>query len=384
VRAIVVGLGAMGSAACFHLARRGVSVIGIDQYAPPHPYGSTHGDTRITRLAVGEGAEYVPLVQRSHALWRELEEESGARLLTQCGGVILARPGSQFFEQTGALARRFGIEHERLDNARLRRRMPMFAVGEETEAYYEPGAGIVWPEAAVRTHLQLARRHGARLSLGERVTEWSASGDGVAVTTDRASYAADRLVLCAGAWLPQLFPGGRELVAVYRQLLHWFEIREGYEQLREMPVFVWDFGGERPEFVHLDGFYGFPAVDGATGGLKLGTESYEATSEPDGRQHPATRVQSDDLYRDYVRHRLPWLGPRTLRTASCLYTSTRGNRFVIDEHPEHDGVLIVSACSGHGFKHSPAIGEAAARWASGEDAAPGLNLGAFRLALAMS
>jgi sarcosine oxidase len=384
VKAIVVGLGAMGSATCLQLARRGVSVTGIDQYSPPHVYGSTHGETRITRLVTGEGAEYIPLVQRSHRLWRELEAQSGARLLTQCGGLILSHPGSSFFEQTRALAHRFGIEHEHLDNEQLRRRLPMFAVDEQTEAYYEPSAGIVWPEAAVRVQLELARHEGARLCLGQRVVEWSASPAGVAVTTDGGTYAADRLVLCAGAWLPQLFPEGRELVAVYRQLLHWYEIREGYEQLREMPVFVWDFGGERGEFVHLDGFYGFPAVNGRAGGLKLGAESYETTSEPDGRQHPATRAQSDDLYRDYVRHRLPWLGPETLRSASCLYTSTRANRFVIDEHPEHDAVLIVSACSGHGFKHSPAIGEAAARWATGDDPTPGLGLNGFRLALAMS
>ena len=117
--------------------------------------------------------------------------------------------------------------------------------------------------------------------------------------------------------------------------------------------------------------------------MKLGTESYETTSQPDGRQHPATRSQSEHLYRDYVRHRLPWLGPRTLRSASCLYTSTRANRFVIDEHPDHDAVLIVSACSGHGFKHSPAIGEAVARWATGDATASGPDLTHFRLALAM-
>jgi sarcosine oxidase len=384
VKAIVVGLGAMGSAACWHLARRGVSVIGIDRYVPPHAYGSTHGDTRITRLAVGEGAEYVPLVQRSHELWRELEQQSGARLLTQCGGVILSRPGSPFFEQTEALAQRFGIAYERLDNAQLRRQLPMFTVDEQTEAYYEPGAGIVRPEAAVHVHLEMAQREGARLRLGERVTTWSASPAGVEVITEAGTYAADRLVLCAGAWLPQLFPQGRELVAVYRQLLHWFEIREGYEQLRAMPIFVWEFGGERREFEHLNCFYGFPAVDGPAGGVKLATESYETTSEPDGRQHPATRAQSADLYRDYVRERLPWLGPRTLRTVSCLYTSTRANRFVIDEHPDHDAVLIVSACSGHGFKHSPAIGEAAAQWATGDASEPGLDLSGFRLTLSMS
>jgi sarcosine oxidase len=384
VQTIVVGLGAMGSAACWHLASRGVSVIGIDQFVPPHAYGSTHGDTRITRLAVGEGAEYVPLVRRSHELWRELEQQSGARLLTQCGGLILSRPGSPFFEQTEALARRFGIAFERLDNALLRRRLPMFTVDEETEAYYEPGAGFVRPEAAVRVHLEMAQREGARLRLGERVTAWSASPAGVEVSTEAGTYVADRLVLCAGAWLPQLFPQGQELVAVYRQLLHWFEIREGYEQLRTMPVFVWEFGGARREFEHLNCFYGFPALDGPTGGVKVATESYETTSEPDGRQHPATHAQSSDLYRDYIRDQLPWLGPRTLRTASCLYTSTRANRFVIDEHPDHDGVLVVSACSGHGFKHSPAIGEAAARWATGDRTESGLDLSSFRLAHAMS
>jgi sarcosine oxidase len=374
---VLVGLGAMGSAACAQLATRGSSVIGIDQYDPPHPYGSTHGETRMTRVAVGEGAEYVPLVRRSHELWREIEAQTGTRLLTQPGGLIMSRPGSWFFEGTRELARRLEIEHEELSPTEVRERFPMFAVDEETQGYYEPEAGFVRPEAAVRAQLELARQAGAQLRTGERVLEWTASAEGVRVVTDQAPYLAEQLVLCAGPWLPQLFPEGRDLVAVHRQIQFWFPIRSGYEELRDMPVFVWDFGGERGGFVHFDGFYGFPAVDGPSGGLKVATETYETTTEPDGRQHPPTPEEIATMYRHCIEHRLPWLGPDSVRTLSCLYTCTRGSRFVIDRHPAHEAVLIVSPCSGHGFKHSPAIGEAVAQWVT--EGAPKLDLGPFAL-----
>ena len=373
---IVVGLGALGSATCLHLAARGATVIGFDRYSPPHEYGSTHGDTRITRLAIGEGSEYVPLVRRSHELWRSLESETGAQLLTQQGCLMLGAPSSPFLAETRAAARSYEIEHEDLDSAEVRRRFPMFAVDDDTEAYYEPAAGYVRPEAAVRAQLQLARQRGAELRLGERVTAWSAR-DGVEVTTDAGSYVADRLVLCAGPWITQLFPEGRSHVAVYRQLLYWFPIAERYELLREMPTFVWDVGGQTSGFVHLLGFYGFPPIDGPGGGVKVATESYDETTEPDGRQHPATRDEIEQMYDGCIRGRLPWLGPEPVRTVSCLYTSTRGSRFVVDRHPDHEQVLIVSACSGHGFKHSAAIGEAVADWAT--DRLARVDLGAFRL-----
>src|SRR5947209_9314870 len=251
---IVIGLGAMGSAACAQLAARAVSVIGIDQFDPPHPWGSTHGETRITRLAIGEGREYVPLVRRSHALWRELERDTGHRLLRQPGIVILAHPSSPFLTETRAAARTYGIAHENLTEAQLRTRFEMFEVPAGTEGYFEPEGGYVSPEAAVEAQLTYAARRGARLHRRERVRRWVASPNGVLVTTDADSYGADQLVLCAGAWIGDLFPEGRDLFAVYRQVLFWFAIREGYARLREMPVFVWDFGGEREGFEHIDGF----------------------------------------------------------------------------------------------------------------------------------
>lgn len=375
---IVVGLGAMGSAACFQLAARGVDVIGIDQYTPPHPWGSTHGDTRVTRLALGEGREYVPLVRRSHVLWREIEQATETELMTQCGIVILARPPSEFLDETRASAGMYGIEHEDLTHDQIRDRFPMFTVDDQFVAYYEPEAGYLLPEAAVAAQLELARRAGAELRLKERVDGWSAERGGVTVSTDAGSYRADQLLLCAGAWITDLFPEGRDLFAVYRQLLYWFPIRQGYEQLRDMPTFVWDIGGQQDGFVHLDGFYGFPAIDGPGGGVKVAAEEYERMTTPDGRQHPATRTEVDRMYEQCVAPYLPWLGPDPLRTVSCLYTSTRGSRFVIDRHPVHDSVLIVSACSGHGFKHSPAIGEAAAQWLTGQER--DIDLSAFSFA----
>jgi sarcosine oxidase len=364
---IVVGLGAMGSATCCQLATRGASVIGIDQHHPPHPYGSTHGDTRITRLAIAEGADYVPLVRRSHELWSEIESQTGVQVLTRCGGLILGDQGNEFVGQTRACAQRYGIAFEDLSASDIARRFPMFSIDERTEGYYEPSAGYLRPEATVRAQLDLAERHGARLKLGERARSWDASAPGVTVTTGSGTYAADYLVLSVGAWITELFGDGSRMFAVYRQLMYWFAIRDGYEQLRDMPVFVWDFGGQKEAFVHFHGFYGFPAIDGRAGGVKVGTESYEHPTTPKSGIEPATREEVDQMHRRYVARGLPWLSSDLLRSIPCLYTSTRASRFVIDRHPEHDAVWIVSPCSGHGFKHSPAIGEAIAQRIIGDD-----------------
>ena len=373
---IVVGVGAMGAAVSWQLARRGLRVIALDRYAPPHDRGSTHGESRITRLAVGEGDEYVPLVRRSHELWREIEAESRRTLLTQTGGVVIGGPESDFLERTREIAARHGIVHESLDGAELRRRFPMFAAGEAARAYYEPEAGYVRPEAAVAAQLGLAANVGVQLRLREPALEWRASPGGVRVRTASAVHDADQLVLCPGAWINQLFPEGRDVFEVYRQLLFWFPIADEPPGLGEMPVFVWDFGGERTGFVHMHGFYGFPPLAGSAGGVKVATEQFTRATEPDEAQHPAKPDEVALVRRHVIGERLPWLGSIPLRTVSCLYTSTRGSRFVIDRHPAHENVMIVSACSGHGFKHSTAVGEAVAQWMAGQ--APEVDLRPFR------
>src|SRR5437588_686901 len=181
---VVVGLGAAGAAILLQLARRGVRAIGIDRFSPPHEHGSTHGDTRITRLAIGEGPNYMPSVRRSHQLWREIERDAGTRLLYRTGGLVLGQRDNSFLEQTRTAAVQCGIAHQNLSNSELKRRFPMFNAGSETEAYFEPQAGFVRPEPAVSAQLWLARRAGAELRLRESVVSWTANSTGVAVTTD--------------------------------------------------------------------------------------------------------------------------------------------------------------------------------------------------------
>lgn len=358
---IVVGLGAMGASTAWQLTARGVRVIGIDRHRPPHPYGSSHGETRITRLAIGEGPEYVAFAHRARDLWREIERRTSARLMTETGGLVIGPAGASFLEATRSVARQYEISHENLSHDELHQRFPMFNTARDVEAYFEPQSGYLRPEAGIEAQFELAETHGAELHFNERVQGWERTGDGLTVRTDKGTYSASQLALCVGPWIHELLPEHRDLFAVYRQIVYWFPIEHGYEQLREMPIFIFDFGGERRGFTHLDGFYGFPAIDGPDGGLKVGIEQFRATTEADDQQHPATAAEIEEMKERCLGPHLPWLDPHPIRSVSCLYTSTRGNRFVIDRHPDDEHVLIVSPCSGHGFKHSPAIGEAVAQ-----------------------
>jgi sarcosine oxidase len=361
---LVVGLGAMGSAVTLRLAERGLRVIGIDRLEPPHDQGSTHGQTRITRLAVGEGAEYVPFVRRAHELWREIEASTGISVFEEVGGLVIGDPDDGFLQRTRAVATLHGVAHRNLSTSDLESRYPMFDVPAGTEAYLEPEAGYVRPEAAITAQLRLARDAGAVLRMNDRIRSWTATTNGVTARTTATTLEADVLVLCAGSWITKLVPESAPMFAIHPQTLHWFEIRRGYEELRRMPIFVWEMGGDGDPFSHLtSGFYGFPAIDGPGGGVKLATEHYDTTVDPDDRAagDGVGEQTAVAMYARYLARYFPWVSEQSVRTVSCLYTCTRGSRFVIDRHTRHPNVWLVSPCSGHGFKHSPAIGEAVAQ-----------------------
>jgi sarcosine oxidase len=359
---VVVGLAAMGSAVVYELAKAGARVLGIDRFAPPHAHGSSHGDSRITRLALGEGEQYVPLAIRSHELWRDIEARTGEELLTLTGGVVISAPGGRgqhgaddFLATTIATAQAHGITHEVLDAAALAARFPPFALDGDERGMFEPSAGFVRPEAAVAAQLRLAREHGADLRTGERVI---AAGQHRVVTA-AGTYTAETIVLAAGAWLPELRPELASAFAVTRQDLHWFALAPGtYEAHRDLPVFIWITGDGPEEF-----FYGIPAIDGPDGGLKAGSEQFQATTTPAACRREVTAEASRRLHARFLARRLPGLQARTVRTTTCLYTSTADSGFAIDAHPDDAGLLVVAACSGHGFKHSAAIGEAVAQLA---------------------
>jgi sarcosine oxidase len=362
---IVLGLGAFGSSVLYQLARRGCRALGIDQFSPPHPQGSTHGDTRITRLAIGEGDEYVPFALRSHEIWREIEREAGKKLLFRTGGLIIssaARTTSvhveNFFRNTLAAAEKYGIGHEILPAADIRKRFPQFNVADDEIGYFEPEAGYLLPEECVRVQIGLAGKHGAAVHINEKVLSFSSDGSKVHVKTDRDAYTANELVVTAGPWLPGLV--GREysdFFKIYRQVLFWFDIEENSREIfapDRCPVFIWELQGK------TQGIYGFPAAGGPEGGIKIATEQFEKTTTPETVDRTVTISEIGEMYETHVAPYFPELTGRCLKAVTCLYTTMPGARFLIDRHPEHENVTIVSPCSGHGFKHSASIGEAIA------------------------
>ncbi len=364
--AIVVGLGAMGSAACFQLAQRGARVLGLDQYSPPHTHGSSHGDTRITRQAICEGEEYVPLVLRSHEIWREIERETGKSLLTVTGGLILGdvkNVGGMHGTQNVVLdtiraAEAYDIPHEVLDIAALKERFPQFHYAGNETGYYEPGAGFLRPEACVETQLELARKYGADIHTNEKFLGYDNDGDSIIVRTDKGTYASAKLILSAGPWIGELLPRHADLFKVFRQVLYWFKTKGPIAEFEpgRFPIFMWDLGIS-------EDIYGFPAVDGAEGGIKIAHEEYPVATTPEAVE----RYVSDDETRrmfELAVTRIPGLTPECLRAVSCLYTVTPDHRFVIDTLPDDPRVIVASPCSGHGFKHSAAVGQILAELAT--------------------
>ena len=361
---IVIGLGAVGSATAWQLARRGATVLGLDRFEPPHDRGSSHGHTRVTRCAVGEGPQYVPLVQRSHQLWRDLEAETGESLMLGTG-VLVIGPGPQadlqaerdsFVNRTLAVARQFGIEHQALDARGVRERYPQFLLRGDERACLEPGGGVLRPERCVAAQLGQSRRHGAVLHGGEEVLALRADGAGVAVQTARAEYRAARAVLCAGAWTPALAAAGwPQRLRVMRQTLHWMRPQVPADFAGDrFPAFIWSSG-----FTDAESFYGLPMVDGLDG-IKLGTQQYETEVAPDHMQRDVDAAETQSLHERFLRGRLRGVTAERVHAIACPYTVAPDSRFMVGAHPTVPAALVASACSGHGFKHSAALGEALA------------------------
>jgi sarcosine oxidase len=358
---IVIGLGAVGAATLHRLSLRGVRVTGIDQFHPPHDRGSSHGESRITRLAVGEGEAYAPLVRRSHDIWRELEAATGETLFLQNGGLILGpRDGvtqhhgkDNFIARTIGVAQAFGIAHEVLDAAEVGRRFPQFLLRGDEIGFFEPSAGMVFPERCVDVQLRLAADNGATLHLGETVTGISETKDGVTVATNQRTLHAGRAVLAAGPWLPGMLDGPiKQFVQVYRQTLHWFDAEDPAMYAPErFPVFIW-LHGRSPE----DYFYGFPAQAGANG-IKVATERYAFEVSPETIERSVLPSESAEIFQHHVSGRLRGIRASCPRTAACMYSVTPDAGFLVDTLSSHGGIFMVSACSGHGFKHSAALGE---------------------------
>jgi sarcosine oxidase len=342
---VVVGVGGMGSAALYHLARRRKHVLGIERFEVPHERGSSHGLTRIIRQAYFEHPSYVPLVRRAYELWRELEQEAGEQLLFVTGAV---EGGPRIFEGAVRSSVEHGLTFEELDGAEASRRFPAFQLPAELQVVYQPDGGFVLPERCILAHVAAARPHGAAVWTEERVVEWSAGENGVRVRTDRREVEAERLVLTAGAYsqdVARLPPG---IVVAQRQVLGWLEpARPELFAPERFPVF-----NLALEEGHV---YGFPIHD--VPGFKLGWYDPEGVKgDPDAIQREVTAEDEVPLRRFAERYFPDGAGP-TLDLKACLFELSPDEHFVIDTHPDTELAVVGAGFSGHGFKFCSVVGE---------------------------
>jgi len=366
--AIVIGVGGMGSAAVYHLARRGARVLGLERFSIPHEMGSSHGVSRIIRLAYAEHPDYVPLLRRAYALWRELESEAGERLLIITGGIDAGARESATVKGALESCSIHRLDHEVVDAVELARRHPGYRLPRAMVAVLQPDAGFLLPERCILAHVAAARKLGAEVRTGERVLSWAAEGGEVAVTTARDTYRARRLVICAGAWARTLAPQLQELAVPERQVLIWTApLKPERFALGAFPVFNMEAEEGR--------FYGFPVY--GVPGFKIGKYHHRCERVDPDRMERACRPEDEAVVREAIRRYFPDADGPALDMKACLFTNSPDEHFIIDFHPGHPQVAIAAGFSGHGFKFCSVVGEIMADLAL--EGRTRFDIGMFRL-----
>ncbi len=338
---IVVGLGIMGASALSSLARAGVRVLGLDQFAPPHDKGSSHGDTRLLRVAYAEGHAYVPMAQRSIELWRALERRTGESLFTRSGVAYFGPPSTEWLIGLQHSARRYGIA---LEEAKAQ----LFDVPNDWLKIHEPDAGFLRAETSVAAFLSDARRHGAKTITRARFMGLEHCGDSIRVRTSRGSFFAGRVVLCLGVWSRRHLPFLRKL-RLEQRVLHWHEADDRFDLANGFPPFV---VSPRDDVV----LYGFPRIDGE---VKLAEHYFGMPIRDPALVGREIRDEEFSHIGDLVHRYMPRLGQRA-RSKACMYLLTPDEHFILDRHPFMRGVTFLAGLSGHGFKFAPVLGEALA------------------------
>lgn len=351
---IVAGVGTMGSAACYHLARRGIKVLGLEQYSLAHRLGAHHGESRVIRLAFYSNAEYIPLLRRAYALWDALERDSDCGLFQITGGVFMGPPESTLIERAIGVSRAQEIPYEMWDKQQLFARFPQFGNTEGLQAFFDPQAGYLRPERVVAAHAELSTRLGAEIRCEEPVVRWQANQSVVTVQTTRGTYEAAQLILAGGAWTDHLLTELQLPLTVTRQVLAWF--RPPTPQSFSPQQFpVW--------FVETEpgcGYYGFPTMPGQRD-IKIALDKPGQVTNPEEIDRDVSPSEVDDLHRFLSKH-IPAAAGEFSSAGVCQYTNSPDRHFLIDRHPAHDRVKFACGFSGHGFKFSSAVGEALAEW----------------------
>lgn len=345
---IVVGVGGMGSAAVYHLARRGMRVLGIERYDIPHAMGSSHGVNRIIRKAYFEDPSYVPLLSRAYELWRGLESVSGERLLVITGGLDAASEDHRVFQGSLRSCREHGLVHEVLTAGEVAKRFPAYRLPSSHMAVFQPDGGYVMSESAIVAHVDGAQLAGAVVHGREQVIEWEPIGSGVVVVTDRDRYTADRIVFTAGAWSAGLLDDLSALAVPERQVLGWFQPRRpDLFQPDVFPIFVID--------VDEGHFYGFPVE--TIPGFKIGLYHHLREAVDPETMDREANARDESVLRAAVDRYFPGASGPVLSLKTCMFTNSPDEHFIVDVHPELDQVVVAAGFSGHGFKFASVIGE---------------------------
>jgi sarcosine oxidase len=364
----VLGLGAMGAAAAWSLTRQGLRVIGFDRFAPPHDLGSTHGRTRIIREAYFEHPLYVPLVRRAFEGWEALGKHAGRPLLRSTGGIVIGPPEGTLLAGSRASVLEHDIAHEALTADEIQHRFPGFAPPEGAGGILEHRAGVLFPETCVEALLAAAAAGGAELRTGQPVEAWRSEGDGVRLElADGVEVRADKVVLAAGAWMPELLGEAALPLAIERQLSCWYTPVAGAPDFGRVPVAIWEYAPGRH-------FYTFPDLGD---GVKIGIHHEGTGADPRSIDRVPGREELERVRALLARH-LPGAAGELREAGVCMYTNTPDGHFVIDRHPGCARAIIVSACSGHGFKFAVAIGDIVADLVLGRE--PAFDIAPFRFA----
>lgn len=352
--AIVIGIGAMGSATVYHLAKRGLNVLGIDQFDIPHDMGSSHGLTRIIRLAYFEDVSYVPLLHRSYELWYDLEKETGEKLFYQTGSIDTGAADSEVFTGSLESCKYHNLAHEVLTSRELTQRFPGYRLPEHFMAVLQPQGGLLIPEKCIEAHANIAKKHGAIIHTHERVQGWEISGDGrVQVTSDRASYSAEKLVICGGAWAAKLIPELYQKAVPERQVLIWLETKKP-EWFTPSNFPVWNAEVEEGRY------YGFPEFNptGNTPGMKFGRWRHRhEVCDPDTLDRSTFYPEDESLLRAFGEKYFPDGAGKTLMMKTCMFTNTADEHWILQNLPATPQVAVAAGFSGHGFKMASVVGE---------------------------
>ncbi len=346
--AIVLGLGGMGSATLFHLARRGLRVLGLERFDLVHEYGSSHGLTRIIRLAYWEHPTYVALLRRAYELWRELESLAGERLLHITGSIDAGPEAGAIFQGALRSSQTHGLEHEVMSGAELKRRFPGYHLPPATSCLYQPEGGFLLPERCDIAHVEQALALGAEVRCREPVLDWGAGGGRAWVRTSRGRYEAGRLLICAGPWAYQLVPELAGLAVPERQVLAWLQpTRPDYFRPAAFPVFNLE--------VEEGRYYGFPSF--LVPGFKFGKYHHRGEQVDPDSVNRSPEPEDEELLRSFARRYFPDGAGPTLMLKTCLFTNSPDRHFILDRHPSFPEVAIAAGFSGHGYKFCSVIGE---------------------------